>query len=274
MPRVVQPGSNGAGTAPTANWRKPTFSATASSAVSRRRRRRECRSARRGTSSSSARPRRRRVRAAAAATARRTCCRRRRARPRRAPISASGRDVDDLHQRVRRRLDPDDAVSARRRGVDRVEVGHVDGRRGGRPSARGAGRRAGGCRRRRRCPARCGRPGRAPRAAARPPQRARRRTRSRARPARARRPASRAPSWSGCRCARTRTRSADPPTPSCTKVELWWMGGVIAPVSGSGSWPAWMARVANPSSCSVGAERSVMMRSLRGRRLRRAGRAW
>ena len=34
--------------------------------------------------------------------------------------------------------------------------------------------------------------------------------------------------------------------PSCTKVEVWWIGGVIEPVDGSGSWPACTARVAKP----------------------------
>ena len=37
-----------------------------------------------------------------------------------------------------------------------------------------------------------------------------------------------------------------PPTPSCLYVETWWIGGTTAPVAASGSWPAWMARVAKP----------------------------
>src|SRR5690348_15713903 len=37
-----------------------------------------------------------------------------------------------------------------------------------------------------------------------------------------------------------------PPTPSWAKVELAWIGTITAPVVGSGSWPAWMARVEKP----------------------------
>ena len=38
--------------------------------------------------------------------------------------------------------------------------------------------------------------------------------------------------------------SLRPNTPSCLKVEVAKIGVTTAPVVGSGSWPAWMARVA------------------------------
>src|SRR5947209_5421892 len=38
------------------------------------------------------------------------------------------------------------------------------------------------------------------------------------------------------------------PISSCTYVDVRKIGTVTAPVEGSGSWPTWMAVVANPSS--------------------------
>ena len=37
-----------------------------------------------------------------------------------------------------------------------------------------------------------------------------------------------------------------PPTPSCLYVDVAWIGTLTAPVAGSGSCPAWMARVSKP----------------------------
>ena len=85
-----------------------------------RRSRRSRRSGRRGTSSSSGRRGRRRARAAAGGTARRRCCRRRAARRRRARAVGRAADVDDVQERVRRRLDPDDARRRRRGGPARL----------------------------------------------------------------------------------------------------------------------------------------------------------
>ncbi len=55
-----------------------------------------------------------------------------------------------------------------------------------------------------------------------------------------------------------------PPTPSWANVDEATMGGMTAPVVGSGSWPAWMARVEKPG-------RSVMRVSVRGRHPTGAG---
>ena len=53
--------------------------------------------------------------------------------------------------------------------------------------------------------------------------------------------------------------------PSCLYVLTWWIGGTTAPVVGSGSCPAWMAREEKPR-CSW-----VMGASVPGRRRRAAG---
>jgi hypothetical protein len=37
-----------------------------------------------------------------------------------------------------------------------------------------------------------------------------------------------------------------PPTPSWANVDDTWIGGITAPVLGSGSWPAWIALVEKP----------------------------
>jgi hypothetical protein len=42
------------------------------------------------------------------------------------------------------------------------------------------------------------------------------------------------------------------PTPCWAKVVAMWMGCTTAPVSGSGPWPTWTARVENPQSLSEG----------------------
>ena len=55
-----------------------------------------------------------------------------------------------------------------------------------------------------------------------------------------------------------------PPTPSWAKVEEATIGGITAPVVGSGSWPAWMARVEKPG-------RSTMSVSVRGAARARRG---
>ena len=44
----------------------------------------------------------------------------------------------------------------------------------------------------------------------------------------------------------TRSPTAVPPTPSCAYVDDGWIGGITAPVVGSGSWPAWIALVEKP----------------------------
>src|SRR5262245_15132204 len=42
--------------------------------------------------------------------------------------------------------------------------------------------------------------------------------------------------------------------PCCTYVEVWKIGVMIAPVEGSGSWPAWMQSVAKPMVTSRASE--------------------